>query len=79
MFTTTGSQVRTKIKPGRQGSGDIDSLEKVAFFDWHMISLMSQWDVQPKEIKVVKIQAGPEERYQDYKQIFWIYLHCMLV
>lgn len=55
--------MRTKIKPGRQGSGDIDSLGKVAFFDWHMISLMSQWDVQPKEIKVVKIQAGPEERY----------------
>lgn len=40
-----------------------------ALFDCYIISLTSQWDIPFKETKAVKIQDGPEERAQGYKQI----------
>lgn len=69
LLSTTGRQGRTINKNWEESIGEISSVGNVALFDCYIISLTSQWGIQFKETKAVKIQDGPEKRAQGYKQI----------
>lgn len=65
-------------KNRKQGLGEIGSVEDVKLFDQYVISLTSQWDVQLKEMKAVKIQDGFKKRAQDYKHILELFTLSVL-
>ena len=65
-------------KNRKQGLGEIGSVEDIKLFDQYVISLTSQWDVQLKEMKAVKIQDGFKKRAQDYKPILELFTLSVL-
>lgn len=50
-----------KIKPRRKDWWK-SSLWKLEHFDWYLVSLTNQWDIEFKDRKAVKIQARPKKR-----------------